>query len=238
MEESDKHSTTNAFMSTQRHDVNASDVESGRKEPFYFTTNEVTRKELELLKVMQMSLFPVRYSDAFYENLLLDEYQTVLAFTTETHELVGVATARVMEGNAAGWLASCIEDVEGYIMTLGVASKCRRMGLGSKLLDLIVYRMLNFARCDTISLHVKDGNNGALRLYQSHDFTIAEQLPQHYHIDNKLYDAMKLLYRSPHRGFTGCLMQYLSFTTSTWTQCGPFRARLASRVFGKSIEPL
>ena len=41
-------------MSNQRDNVNASDVESGRKEPFYFTINEVTRKELEMLKEMQV----------------------------------------------------------------------------------------------------------------------------------------------------------------------------------------
>lgn len=68
-------------------------------------------------------------------------------------------------------------------MTLGVTKAWRRHGLGSRLLGMIVDRMLNdvrspphastclrtpASRCDVITLHVKFGNEGALRLYQSH----------------------------------------------------------------------
>jgi len=121
---------------------------------FYFTTNQIQSEDLEALKEMQLDLFPVRYSDSFYENLLRDDFQTILAYTLED-QLVGVATARVTEGNSSGLLGACRDEVEGYIMTLGVASSCRRMGLGSQLLKMIVDLMMNIVRCDVITLHVK-----------------------------------------------------------------------------------
>merc|ERR1712070_273508 len=57
------------------------------------------------------------------------------------------------------------------------------MGLGSVLLGMI-----------------KVGNSSALRLYESHDFEVVETLPQHYQIDNELFDAVRLAYKPRTRG--------------------------------------
>ena len=42
---------------------------------------------------MCIGRFPVRYTDQFYEDLLLPNYSTVLAFCSDTYGLVGAATA-------------------------------------------------------------------------------------------------------------------------------------------------
>ena len=63
----------------------------------------------------------MKYSDTFYENLLLEDYSTILAFTLDTNELVGVATARISDELVYDRsVMGCGGEVEGYIMTLGV----------------------------------------------------------------------------------------------------------------------
>ena len=85
----------------------------------------------------------MKYSDTFYENLLLEDYSTILAFTLDTNELVGVATARISDELVYDRsVMGCGGEVEGYIMTLGVTAAMRGMGLGSQLLEAIMDRML------------------------------------------------------------------------------------------------
>lgn len=65
---------------------------------------------------LQRALFPVQYSDAFYDKLFTSGYYCLVGFT-QTGELVAVASARSIPFEALG-------DVqptnEAYIMTLGV----------------------------------------------------------------------------------------------------------------------
>jgi len=206
---------------------------------FYFRS--IIRDDIPAVKELHIELFPVRYSEEFYDNLFQDKYYTILAFSMECHTLAGLATARVLDGDPK-FPGACVDDVEGYIMTLGVASIFRRQGLGSQLLQKIVELMSYTARCDCISLHMKVGNTGALQLYQANDFFITEQLPQHYQINSKTYDALRLLYRTPVRGCQDRWTQCFSIMARPWVRCfkAQYRggARLADRMLGKAMQPL
>merc|ERR1712166_13705 len=50
-------------------------------------------RDLDQLHELHKEWFPVRYTDQFYEDLLLPNYSTVLAFSSDTYDLVGAATA-------------------------------------------------------------------------------------------------------------------------------------------------
>ena len=146
----------------------------------------------------------------------------------------GVATARVAEDLKDDHIifpacGSC-KDVEGYIMTLGVAPKCRGRRIGSRLLNGIMHCMMGEVNCDYLTLHMKDGNAAALRLYLSHNFQVVEELPLHYLIKEQKYDAVRLLYRAPQ--------------PSSMQWCGPLApcvrliqggaVRILERLYGKS----
>ena len=203
----------------------------------------IVPEDLVSLRVLQSTLFPVQYSDTFYDNLLREDYETILAFSTDddVEALCGVATARVSEMSHEPHSSCCSPvEIEGYIMTLGVAPSRRGMGLGSHLLKMIKEVMIHEVQCDILTLHVKAGNEPAFRLYQNHDFVIAENLPKHYIIDNKLYDAARLLYR--HRDNQSCLdhilVPMIGLCLPVANLVNRVSSRVTDRIFGRAVLPL
>ena len=50
----------------------------------------VTLMSRSLFLLMQGELFPVKYSESFYDNLVLKpDHETILAYTEDTNELIG-----------------------------------------------------------------------------------------------------------------------------------------------------
>lgn len=48
-------------------------------------------------------------------------------------------------------------------------------------------------RCESIYLHVKESNAAAISMYRRCGFRTAEYLYDHYHIDGRDYNALKLV---------------------------------------------
>ena len=80
-------------------------------------------------------------------------------------------------------------------MTLGVVDECRRLGLGTKLLEktIILVNKL-YPICEAIYLHVVDYNEAAIKFYKRNNFVPLKRITEHYLIFDKMYDAL-LLYR-------------------------------------------
>lgn len=79
------------------------------------------------------------------------------------------------EGSYTTWLSnliSCKDYVGAYIMTIGIVDECRRLGLGSRLLNYTIeYLQNNYTNCEIIYLHVVDYNESAIRFYEKNGFT-------------------------------------------------------------------
>jgi ribosomal protein S18 acetylase RimI-like enzyme len=61
----------------------------------------------------------------------------------------------------------CREYLGAYIMTIGVIDECRRLGLGTMLLEkTIEILQQNWTICEVIYLHVIDYNESAIRFYE------------------------------------------------------------------------
>eukprot|EP00658_Telonema_sp_P-2_P039294 TRINITY_DN28111_c0_g1_i7.p1 TRINITY_DN28111_c0_g1~~TRINITY_DN28111_c0_g1_i7.p1 ORF type:complete len:220 (+),score=63.28 TRINITY_DN28111_c0_g1_i7:142-801(+) len=156
---------------------------------------EADMRELEAL---QKKLFPVQYTEQFYKDLLKPHYHTILAHTTNDSVLVlvGAVTAlrEVDDGKKKQTSSVCSSSpLLVYIMTLGVASSHRGQGIGSTLLRKIVEGI----PADSYSLHMKMGNEAALSMYLNFGFQVTRDLPAHYSIEGKSYDAMELVYTPP-----------------------------------------
>ena len=80
-------------------------------------------------------------------------------------------------------------------MTIGVIDECRKMGLGTKLLNATIETVeKKFPACITIWLHVIEYNKSAIQFYVKNKFTKFRRMKKHYYIDFNDYDAV-LLYR-------------------------------------------
>jgi ribosomal protein S18 acetylase RimI-like enzyme len=65
----------------------------------------------------------------------------------------------------------CREYLGAYIMTIGVIDECRRLGLGSILVDKTIEMLQqNWTICEVIYLHVIDYNESAIRFYERNHF--------------------------------------------------------------------
>lgn len=186
------------------------------------TFRTLARADLPPLKKLQDILFPVKYSDAFYEGLFKRSHLTFLAFDCHcdpalvggrgcpaddrvpggkcvTHRLVAVATGRLQEEHVV-----CRKYMDGYITTLGVAPVCRRSGLGHFMLKAIA-KLLFAAGCEQVSLHVKEDNEEAIHMYRKAGFMCKERLLNHYLIQGIRYNALYLvLYCSSSKATSWC----------------------------------
>jgi ribosomal protein S18 acetylase RimI-like enzyme len=82
-------------------------------------------------------------------------------------------------------------------MTIGVVDECRRLGLGTQLLNRAI-KLINqqWPACEVLYLHVVEYNESAIRFYLNprNKFVKHSVLHEHYFIINQNYNAL-LLYR-------------------------------------------
>ncbi|KAI8076842.1 acetyltransferase, GNAT family protein [Halteromyces radiatus] len=150
----------------------------------------VTSHNIDILKQLHLILFPVHYSDSFYQHV-----QQVGEFAKVVY----------VDDKAVGAICCRIEpelQQEGkyrvYIMTLGVLEAYRRRHLGHLLLQHVIdqaYRQPNITR---IYLHVQVLNTTALALYHRHGFQKVALARDYYkHIPDKdAYVVVKNIVRS------------------------------------------
>mmetsp|Transcript_4378 Transcript_4378/g.10261 ORF Transcript_4378/g.10261 Transcript_4378/m.10261 type:complete len:214 (+) Transcript_4378:35-676(+) len=149
----------------------------------------IMKDDLDELAALHDVLFPVKYSESFFNSLLRKDMMTILAFDKKDSSLVGVSTARVEEDHE-----SCYGKYDGYISTLGVRPGFRRCGLGGFLLKKTIAILEDERNCATIKLHVHAENIAAINLYYKHGFVLVEHLVNHYYFDDKNHDALHLVH--------------------------------------------
>ena len=138
---------------------------------------------------------------------------------------MGALTAKLLpigddQGNVGVREMECISGRRGYIMTLGTAEHCRGQGIGGMLLESMMTRLVEEMSCNTIELHMKVGNEIALRLYRTHGFVVTETLPQHYTMQKGKFDAVRLVYVPPIHRRHGCAAKCLyHLVWLPWIHC-------------------
>ncbi|CAO3648091.1 unnamed protein product [Cunninghamella echinulata] len=145
---------------------------------------------VEILKKLHLNLFPVHYSDSFYQQV-----QHVGEF----------AKVAYVDGQAVGAICCRLEpepQIEGkyrvYIMTLGVLESYRRRKLGHILLQHVLDQAELQPTITRVYLHVQVVNTIALHFYHSHGFQKVALAKDYYkHIPDKdAYVVVKNIIRS------------------------------------------
>eukprot|EP00808_Paulinella_micropora_P015896 g1144.t1 len=145
--------------------------------------------DVPALKELHNQLFPVKYSDKFYVELLTDKYVTLLIFLPleQGGRMIGLSTCRVSDSKV-----SCRYRKEGYIATFGIHPDFRRLRLGLFLLQETCALLRQDWQCNLVSLHVKVDNQAAITMYRKAGFTISMRMRNHYFIDQHHWDAFLL----------------------------------------------
>ncbi|KAI9296357.1 hypothetical protein K502DRAFT_289651 [Neoconidiobolus thromboides FSU 785] len=134
--------------------------------------NEVNLSKLKLLNSI---LFPISYSPIFYKMVLLIGDYSRLCFYKDN--CVGAICCRVDTSE----LDDTLEEGECsiYLMTLGVLSPYRRLGLGGALLEYILEKTKD-SQFKRIYLHVQINNDEAIQFYLKYGFKILERVGNYY----------------------------------------------------------
>jgi len=176
---------------------NKYDINVSGRTPYYFYSwnfdgvifRPVIRQDIKELTLLHEILFPVKYSESFYNSLLHTDMLAIVGIDEKTKKIVGVSTARVEEDNES----SCYSRTEGYISTLGVAPSYRRCGLGRFLLERTIELLEKERNVSATKLHVKADNIAAINMYYKSKFEMVEHLVNHYFFDGKYHDALHLV---------------------------------------------
>ncbi|KAI9183316.1 N-acetyltransferase 5 [Blastocladiella emersonii ATCC 22665] len=132
---------------------------------------EIDESLIPALRYLNAALYPVSYNDHFYRDVLRNRHYAWAALVHE--RLVGAICCR------------CEYATDGlsyrlYVMTLGVLSPFRRLGIASRLLRTIVERARDDPDCEEVFLHVHTANTGALEFYDRFGFIRRALLPTYY----------------------------------------------------------
>lgn len=142
-----------------------------------------TEGHMGQLRELHLQLFPVRYSDKFFKELIDGTYTTLSLFNGD-NELVSIISAKLQ--------SSKFDNSQiGYIATFGTRPDYRRRGISTAILREMEAVLIE-DRIFIFELHVKSDNAGAIQLYQREGYDIIQELPNHYHFGGAFHDALLL----------------------------------------------
>eukprot|EP00826_Nyctotherus_ovalis_P012431 TRINITY_DN13288_c0_g2_i1.p1 TRINITY_DN13288_c0_g2~~TRINITY_DN13288_c0_g2_i1.p1 ORF type:complete len:166 (+),score=31.10 TRINITY_DN13288_c0_g2_i1:137-634(+) len=130
----------------------------------------LTRRNWEILQIINKLCLPVIYSEPFYVSLVLDKNK--------------YCRVAYLKDIPIGGISCKVEDYKGeksmYIMTIGVLPKYRRYKVATRMLDLSIAECAKQGEAVSIHLHVQTSNESAIRFYQKSGFQIMETLKNYY----------------------------------------------------------
>lgn len=196
-------SNVHTILQQHSHEIDASKL--------YF--RQLNEDDIEEVRNLHLEWFPLNYTDSFYQRIYknnvlafgcfvkIKDHEVILGtimtkVQQQEEEITDIYAAKNYEQSYVTWFQSvlaCREYQGAYIMTIGVVDECRRLGLGTKLLNFTIEKLQElYPTCEIIYLHVVDYNETAIKFYERNGFTIHRRNKQHYEIFGKPYDALTL----------------------------------------------
>ncbi|KAI8363450.1 acyl-CoA N-acyltransferase [Mortierella sp. GBAus27b] len=148
---------------------------------------DVTVNNQGQLKRLNTVLFPIKYDNNFYKEVLdVGEFAKIIYFNDVC---VGAVCCR--KENVEG--SKSVQNL--YIATLGVLAPYRRLGLGSRLLKHVLEHAelpsSTGSKIAKVYLHVQINNEEAIEFYKKHGFEVTEEC-QGYYPQFEVSDALRL----------------------------------------------
>ncbi|KAI0297154.1 acyl-CoA N-acyltransferase [Russula brevipes] len=123
----------------------------------------LTQNNLGTVRKLNSVLFPIKYSEKFYSEILLPEVEDFCKLIYYNDIPVGTICCRIETKDGVNHL---------YLLTMGVLAPYRSLGIGSHSLDVILQAAASHAKTkiSRIYLHVQVSNDGAKQFYERHGF--------------------------------------------------------------------
>ncbi|KAF8894066.1 acyl-CoA N-acyltransferase [Infundibulicybe gibba] len=133
----------------------------------------LTHNNLGTVRKLNSVLFPIKYSERFYKDILAQEHEPFCKLVYYNDVPVGTISCRLESTN---------NQTNLYLMTMGVLAPYRSRKLGSQSLELILAAAAaqTKPRIHKIYLHVQISNTDAKKFYERHGFTEVEVFKNYY----------------------------------------------------------
>ncbi|PPQ77219.1 hypothetical protein CVT25_011065 [Psilocybe cyanescens] len=127
----------------------------------------ITSNNLGTVRKLNSVLFPIKYSEKFYKDILQPEVEDFCQLVYYNDIPVGTICCRLENKDGQNLL---------YLMTMGVLAPYRSRKLGSQTLELILTAALAHSKpkIDKLYLHVQVSNHDAKKFYERHGFNEVE----------------------------------------------------------------
>ena len=143
-----------------------------RRAQKHISFGEVTPKNIEQLRKLNLAVFPVRYNEKFYNDLANNPIQSYTHLGYFSDILVGAICSRIEPQEGSSFRV--------YIMTIGVLAPYRRLGLGRRMLQETLEACAKEENLEEVYLHVQVGNDAALEFYKGFGFEVGEVVKDYY----------------------------------------------------------
>ncbi len=134
----------------------------------------VTADNVEQLRLINTTCFPITYADGFYNEMVKAKNENLTKFAYHNGFIVGAICSRVQEDKI-------------YIMTLGVLPSYRGRAVGSKLVQSLIdfagseeSKTLVSGNVKEVMLHVQISNGDAIKFYERLGFEKGEMVENYY----------------------------------------------------------
>ncbi|KAI0743558.1 acyl-CoA N-acyltransferase [Daedaleopsis nitida] len=136
---------------------------SSRPSPTRVSFASVTANNLGTVRKLNSVLFPIKYSDKFYSDIVQPEVEDFCQLIYYNDIPIGTMCCRLEVKDGVAKL---------YLMTLAVLAPYRSRGIGSQSLQHLIDTATAHAKpkIAAIYLHVQISNTDAKRFYQRHGF--------------------------------------------------------------------
>ncbi|KAF5326279.1 hypothetical protein D9611_000042 [Ephemerocybe angulata] len=124
----------------------------------------LTENNLGTVRKLNSVLFPIKYSEKFYQDILAPEVDEFCKLVYYNDIPVGTICCRFENKDDQNQL---------YLMTMGVLAPYRSRGLGSKALERVLAAASSHRpKIDKVYLHVQVSNDEAKKFYEANGFTL------------------------------------------------------------------
>jgi ribosomal protein S18 acetylase RimI-like enzyme len=175
---------------------------------------ELNKNDMEEIRLLHKEWFPIDYTDEYFEAIFIPDkrrknYITLAAtYLYENKEYILGAIiseinlkAEFLNQTPQKYLGhinvSIFDQISlftpeyefAYIMVIGVVDECRRMKLGTEMLNRLMETFAKRKNCLCVYLHVVKYNETAIKFYQRNNFINTTCLKNFYRIKNEFYDC-------------------------------------------------
>lgn len=144
----------------------------------------------DIVHLNRVSL-PENYPVAYFIELIKSWHETSCVAEVD-NKVVGYIITRIERASITPWRPR--GKSQAHIISVAVSPDHRRQGIGRKMMNYVIDRVIDMVNIEKITLEVRESNYGAIQMYKELKFVTSKILDRYYSDgENALLMELKLI---------------------------------------------